>query len=593
MYKKFKYVMALFLYTGMVFGATYYVSPQGNDGNTGLSPANAFRTLQKSANTVIAGDSVLVADSTYAGFDIRTSGTATNPIVFLAIGSEVIINRRNTITADGINIEEADWIEIRGFRVINQPRAGIRAVNADHISIRYNICLNNFKWGIFTGFTDDFLAEYNECANSMDEHGIYVSNSSDRAIIRYNVSHHNRAAGLHFNGDISQGEDGINHDPQVYGNIIYRNGLGGGSAINMDGNQNALIYNNLLYDNYATGIALYQIDGGGPSINARIYHNTIVQDPSARWCILLTDGASGATLRNNILINRHTFRGIINIDPASRIGFSSNYNVTTNWFTLDDGNSVLDSSAWKALGYDLNSYFSATLSNLFVNYAGADLHLAPGAKAINFGIAPLSPAVPTDLIGNSRSTGGAPDAGAYESLAGALPLFWTHTSIRRQTKFIEIKGTLETDEPIEKISLQKWNDEAGVFETKDSRTVSFSSGSLNTGFRVPASGGMHTYRLIAESLSRKNIPSRDLLIHVPYEDWLVFPNPSSGLIYLRLEDPDEKSLVIRDATGRMIRTIGLNGEPVFIHDLPPGQYLLTLMQGIIPHGQKWILKAGD
>lgn len=591
--KPLKHLMTLLLLPWMLSGATYYVSPQGNDNNSGLSPASAFRTLQKSANTVIAGDSVLVADSTYAGFDIRTSGTAANPIVFLALTGQVIINRRNSVTADGINIEEADWIEIRGFRVVNQPRAGIRAVNADHITIRYNTCLNNFKWGIFTGFTNDFLAEYNECANSVDEHGIYVSNSSDRAIVRYNVSHHNRAAGLHFNGDISQGGDGINHDPQVYGNILYRNGLGGGAAINMDGNQNALIYNNLLYDNYATGIALYQIDGGGPSTNAKIYHNTIVQDPSARWCILLTDGASGATLRNNILINRHSFRGVINIDPVSRSGFSSNYNVMTNWFTLNDGNSRLDSAAWKALGYDLNSFFSASLSNLFVNYAGADLHLAPGAKAINFGVAPLSPAILTDLTGNSRSTGGAPDAGAYESLSGALPLYWTQASIRREAKFIEIRGTLETDEEIEKISLEKWNEMAGVFEPRDSRTSSFSSGSLSIVFKVPVSGGTHKYRLIAESLSGKNIPSRDLLIQLPYEDWSVFPNPSSGLIFLRLDEPDEKSLVIRDATGRVIRTIGLCGEPVFIHDLPPGQYLLTLMQGIVPQGQKWILKTGD
>ena len=35
----------------------------------------------------------------------------------------------------------------------------------------------------------------------------------------YKRQHHNRAAGLHFNGDISQGGDGINHSPQVYNNI--------------------------------------------------------------------------------------------------------------------------------------------------------------------------------------------------------------------------------------------------------------------------------------------------------------------------------------------------------------------------------------
>ncbi len=57
---------------------------------------------------VTSGDSVLVLEGNYIGFDIRTNGTQNSPIVFKAIESNVIIDQRNSVTPDGINIENAD-----------------------------------------------------------------------------------------------------------------------------------------------------------------------------------------------------------------------------------------------------------------------------------------------------------------------------------------------------------------------------------------------------------------------------------------------------------------------------------------------------
>ncbi len=141
-----------------------------------------------------------------------------------------VINTHNPVTMDGINIENADYIEVNGVSVINQPRNGIRLVFADNCIVRNTYCDNNFERGIFTGFTDDILLEYNECLNSIDEHGIYVSNSSDRSVIRYNVCHHNNRGGIQINADGSQGGDGISTDPEIYGNILYENGVAGGCS---------------------------------------------------------------------------------------------------------------------------------------------------------------------------------------------------------------------------------------------------------------------------------------------------------------------------------------------------------------------------
>src|SRR3989304_5035493 len=132
---------------------TYYVSESGNNSNNGLTPQTAFATLQYAADLVSAGDSVLVLDGNYVGFDLRTDGSQNLPIVFKTIENNVVIDQRNSITPDGINIENADWIVIGGFEVFNQPRAGIRIVLSDFVVIKNNYCHNNYRWGIFTGFT--------------------------------------------------------------------------------------------------------------------------------------------------------------------------------------------------------------------------------------------------------------------------------------------------------------------------------------------------------------------------------------------------------------------------------------------------------
>ncbi|MDQ3017960.1 MAG: right-handed parallel beta-helix repeat-containing protein [Bacteroidota bacterium] len=396
--------------------ATKYVSNSGNNANSGNSFAQAWLTIQWAEDHITAGDSVWVQNGTYAGFDVRVSGNAANPIVFIAAGNTVVINTP-TGTTDLINVENVNYIEINGFRAINSPRNGIRLVNADNCIVRNNYCESSFERGIFTGFTDDILIEFNECLTSDDEHGIYVSNSSDRSIIRYNICHNNNRGGIQINADFSiQPGDGISTDPEIYGNILYENGAAGGAAINLDGVQSALIYNNLLYQNHATGIALFQQDGAEPSINATIVYNTIINASNARWCILAVNGSSGAQVYNNIIINLNpaSNRGAIALDPDAVAGFVSNYNILTNRLSrMGDGSSV-PLSTWKGYGYDLNSVVADPLADIFVS-PGSDYHLAEGSQAINFGNASFSFGVNSDIEGVSRPQGNNPDVGAYES----------------------------------------------------------------------------------------------------------------------------------------------------------------------------------
>ena len=287
-----KYILVLYiLFVNSLFAVNYFVAPWGNDGYSGLSWDSAFVTLQHAADIVAAGDSVFAESGGYVGFDLRTGGSASLPVVFIGYGDTTTIITQNNITPDGINIENADWVVIDNFYVVGIQRAGIRVALSEHVVIKNNICSHNGRWGIFMGFADYAVIENNLCMYSQQEHGIYFSNSADHPIIRYNTCHHNNANGIHMNGDESMGGDGLITDATVECNIIYENGVGGGSGINCDGVAESRIFNNLLYLNHASGISLYQIDASAGSYNTKVYNNTIINASDGRWCLNINTGS--------------------------------------------------------------------------------------------------------------------------------------------------------------------------------------------------------------------------------------------------------------------------------------------------------------
>ena len=263
----------------------HWVGPRGRDLEGSGGQGAPWATLQFAADRVRAGDTVHVLDGDYTGFYMRQSGDAHAPIRFIAEGQAVRITRRNKGTPDGINIEGAGHIVVDGFIIDEMPRAGIRVTHSSQSAIRRVRANHNRNWGIFTSFCDDMLIEYNTTSRSIKEHGIYVSNSGDRPIIRGNVSRGNRMCGIHMNGDAGQGGDGIISQALVENNVVFDNGPGGGSGINCDGVRDSKIQNNLLYNNHANGISLYRVDGAGGSTGNLVINNTVVQAPDARWAV--------------------------------------------------------------------------------------------------------------------------------------------------------------------------------------------------------------------------------------------------------------------------------------------------------------------
>src|SRR3954462_15369246 len=192
--------IAEYLESRRLLATTYFVSPSGSDTNAGTSSA-PFQTLQKAANSVVAGDTVTARAGTYTsgfvlGWDAPTAGTSAAPITFqadpAAAAGSVIITGRNSKTADGVDLESGcDYIVIKGLKINNAAgtitRAGIRVSGSRSVQILDNVVTHAGSFGIFSSFTTDFLVQGNNVTNtiggsSTTGHGVYISNSAVRPV---------------------------------------------------------------------------------------------------------------------------------------------------------------------------------------------------------------------------------------------------------------------------------------------------------------------------------------------------------------------------------------------------------------------------
>lgn len=380
-------VAILFLSVTVTHATTYYVATNGNDSNSGSS-ASPWRTLQKAANTVRAGDLVLVANGTYVGFQITADGTANSPIVIRANGNNVVVNTRNANTPDNINIEGGNYVTVEGFIVNDAPRVGIRAVTATGVVIRNNVISRSGLDGVLTGYTPQIQIIGNTASGSAQEHGIYVSNSTspaDNPVIRDNECFDNNQNGVQINGDCDAGGDGIISGAMVENNVIHHNNWKGFSMISL---QNSTIRNNLVYENGlsagAGGIHLADQPGcGKPSSNNVVVNNTLYEPRIA--CIRMTNGSTANTIFNNLCV-------------ASSMGY-----------TIADevGGNFID---------PVSNLKLTSLGGLFVSPGGGDFHLMPGGPAVDDAVFTYrNNSAPTaDLEGNHRPQGPVPDIGSFE-----------------------------------------------------------------------------------------------------------------------------------------------------------------------------------
>ena len=129
-------------FTTSISAATYYVSTIGNDANSGTQ-TSPWRTIQKAANTIVAGNTVIVNAGNYDEVVTETtSGTDSNLIHYLTNGSVIV---------KGFNLS-GNYIELNGFTVTQTDCAvnwnGSIEVSGSNSLIRNNTVKDSTRIGI-------------------------------------------------------------------------------------------------------------------------------------------------------------------------------------------------------------------------------------------------------------------------------------------------------------------------------------------------------------------------------------------------------------------------------------------------------------
>lgn len=363
-------------------GATYYVSTNGNNANTG-SQSVPFRTIKFALKHLVAGDTLFIRGGIYSekleshnGTNFPSGTSWANPVTVAASpGEQVTLVGKMSI---GIEAPLTQYVIFDGITIdatgldngisINGGTHHLRFINGE---VKNSIG----SAGILTSYNndanpDDTLHEFtnmhvhhNGITRNLD-HGFYFSTSGN--LIENCLIHDNAAWGIHL---FTFGTKPKPSNNIFRNNLIYNNGIvflsGGGITINRSDNN--LIYNNVLWNNL-NGII---IGGIGKNIRNKVFANTVFASKGSG--IAIRAGGIDTQAKNNIL-----------------------YKNPTNLF--NEGNNTTLS---KNMTTDPN----------FVDSANGNFHLSKTSQAINNGI-PINE-VKTDISGFPRSLI-APSIGAYE-----------------------------------------------------------------------------------------------------------------------------------------------------------------------------------
>ncbi|MFC1850385.1 right-handed parallel beta-helix repeat-containing protein [candidate division CSSED10-310 bacterium] len=430
--------------------STYYVAPSGNDGYTTVqaqNPATPWQTITKAANTMVAGDTVLIRQGTYIEqIELTTSGSSGLYITYQAYPGE-------TATIDGSSIslpdyetglfvvEDVNYIKVSGLTMMNagpnMNNCGIYVDNANYIILETNHTINTVSSGIGVWGSTNIIIDGNEvelACNDGEQEDITVA-GTDTFEVKNNHVHsggpgNNGGEGITIKDGSSNGQIFNNHvhdipngertciyldawDKETYNLEVYQNLLhnccGGISLASENGGtlHDVKIYNNIIYDSYGSGLEIG--NWGEPGVTSRPVQNVTFINNTVYYCGYNGWGGgfgnenpdvTNIVVRNNIFSQNSEFQ-IANESAAS--------------LTVD--HNLIDGYR----DYEFEIYGTDFVEDdpLFESTTLHDFHLQSNSPAINEGSATDAPS--DDYDGNARPSGPEYDIGAYEFISTPVP----------------------------------------------------------------------------------------------------------------------------------------------------------------------------
>lgn len=446
------------LQCGQIPENSYYVSSDGNDDNPG-SIDQPWKTIQKAADALTAGDTVYIREGVYREQVIpKNSGNSIDGyITYAAYPDETVTIDGNGIplgTWDGLfNIESRSYIKVSGLRLLNAAHNGgdqydghaingIRAQQSDHIIIEHNYIYNTVSSGIGIWGSHDVVLDGNEivlACNGGSEEVISIASTSYNVVVKNNKVHDT------FNSPY--GGEGINikdgsHDVNITGNYVYDHPkLAFGVDAWTTPTYNIRFWNNTAR-NTSYGFILESEQGNttnppAAAYNLWVYNNIAIDVSSAAYALPPWGESHRGPVRdayfiNNVAYNcgvgfwaRHT--DIWNITIHNNIFSQNSHPIcipsgTQSRFTIDHNIIYASGSSCSDLWGEFPFVYYPGIDYLttnpsFVNPAANNFHLASGSPAIDSGSSLYAPV--DDMDGVSRPQVAGYDIGAYEFVPGS------------------------------------------------------------------------------------------------------------------------------------------------------------------------------
>lgn len=441
-------------------GKTYYVGTDGSDSNEGTSSAAPFKTIQKAAGTVAAGDTVKIKAGIYKEqVNIAKSGTDGNLISFTANGDgEVVIAGGDSCASsnsqNNFQISSQNYIRISGLTMKNASEAAIRIDGGGNHIIDNNKILD-FNCADLSDQLRAGVAAWNgsknlwvlqntisrTAKNTLLGDGFWTKNTSESAggghIIAKNTINgvydavggepeDTTYGGIHKDSDVYENnvsecnDDGIqpeggNYNVRVWGNTIKSCMLGVGMAPTKKGP--LYVFRNVIVDSkprWTGGQGMYKL---GDSTTGRIYvfHNSYYSTNTADGFKQSNSGLGNMFVRNNsVYASRYA------IETSSHNGLPMDFNNDVLYTTdssrfvkWNNNNDYTDLAKFQVTGQEKQGIQG---DPKYTNGSGGDLSLQSGAPGIDRGVVLANF---NDANSAWKFSGNAPDVGAIEK-AGAV-----------------------------------------------------------------------------------------------------------------------------------------------------------------------------